>query len=177
MADFANVYGIGRSSQDLGGARALPNYALRLLPDGGIIVASQNEIWRLDSGGNLVQRYDAPGEHTWFALNLDPDGKSFWSASNGEPDIYRFNLDSGKIIQHFRTHNDFGISGIYIKGEPIVGTTEFPPSVFNQNLTTNKNTPISINLTGFDIANDDLGFSIVNAVLLQEFWGNNETIF
>src|ERR1051325_11106549 len=55
-------------------------YAFRIVPsDGGILVADTENILRLDSTGNVVQTYDAPGKDFWFALNLDPDGKSFWS--------------------------------------------------------------------------------------------------
>src|SRR5713226_49838 len=53
-------------------------FALRILPDGGVLVADTTLIARLNSSGQVVQTYTASGESCWFALNLDPDGKSFW---------------------------------------------------------------------------------------------------
>src|SRR5439155_9788575 len=36
-----------------------------------------------------------PGESSWFALNLDPDGTSFWSGSSATNNVYRFNIATG----------------------------------------------------------------------------------
>src|ERR1043166_475596 len=67
--DFATLPGEGTA------------YALRLLPDGGVLVADAVDIKRLDARGEVVRKYSIPGSGPaeWFALNLDPDGKSFWS--------------------------------------------------------------------------------------------------
>ena len=88
MANFASIGGI--------------SYALRLLPpgdgSGGLLVANTNDIKRLDGGGNVVQTYDATGQNSWFALNLDPDGSSFWSADFGTSNFYKFDIQSGAIL-------------------------------------------------------------------------------
>lgn len=76
-------------------------YALRLLPpgdgSGGLLVADTNSIKRLDASGNVVQTYTAPGTSLWFALNLDPDGTSFWSGDVNTGAFYRFNIATGAI--------------------------------------------------------------------------------
>ncbi|TMK39262.1 MAG: SMP-30/gluconolactonase/LRE family protein, partial [Actinobacteria bacterium] len=75
-----------------------PNtFALRLLPPGdgtgGLLVATSNAgIQRLDGSGHIVQTYNAPGETKWFAVNLDPNGTSFWSGSATTDNFYRFNI-------------------------------------------------------------------------------------
>jgi uncharacterized protein (TIGR03437 family) len=99
-------------------------YALRLLRSGGLIVADTNEILRLDGSGNITQRYDAPGEDSWFAINLDPDGASFWSAGISTGNIYKFDIASGNQLTRIAT----GAGAIY--GLSILGeiTVVLPPS-------------------------------------------------
>ena len=55
-------------------------YAHRLLPGGGMLVADTSLVVRLDASGNQIQTYTFPGTSLIFALNLDPDGTSFWTA-------------------------------------------------------------------------------------------------
>ncbi|HEX5892325.1 MAG TPA: Ig-like domain-containing protein, partial [Nitrososphaeraceae archaeon] len=167
MKDFGDAYGIGRSGEDQGSRSGnFPNYALRLLPDGNMLVASESKIVKLNSTGNIVQTYDIPAEDPLFALNLDPDSKSFWTTSSGSHDVYRVDIESGQILQHFTTSLNApvsgGITGIIIKGEPTLSTAEFPPTVFNQTIFINDNRPLTINLTAFDISNDPLTFAIIN---------------
>ncbi len=104
---------------------ALPGaaaYALRILPTGGVLVADTDQIVRLDASGNIVQLYRAPGENGWFALNLDPDGISFWSAGYSSPYVYKFNIATGAIEQRINTGIsgaglNFGVSGLLVKGQ------------------------------------------------------------
>ena len=76
-------------------------YALRLLPpgdgSGGLLVADTATIKRLDGTGAVTQTYDAPNENQWFALNLDPNGTSFWSGDLTTGNVYRFNIATGAI--------------------------------------------------------------------------------
>src|SRR2546425_178185 len=75
-------------------------FALRLLPpgdgSGGLLVADRLDIKRLDGSGGVVKTY-ATGDLTsldgWFALALDPDGKSFWAGHNDTGKVYRFKID------------------------------------------------------------------------------------
>ncbi|HEY6065977.1 MAG TPA: hypothetical protein VIY96_07455, partial [Thermoanaerobaculia bacterium] len=67
LADFVNVSG-GNF------------YALRILPNGDILVAAQQSVRRFNSAGTeILPAYTAAGETFFFALNLDPDGTHFWS--------------------------------------------------------------------------------------------------
>jgi streptogramin lyase len=77
-------------------------FALRLPPtaDGSsdLLVADFDDVLRLDSAGNIVQTYNSPvPESTWFAVNLDPDGTSFWSGAPGSGNLCRFNVASGNV--------------------------------------------------------------------------------
>lgn len=80
---------------------ALPNgnaFALRLLPGGGLIVADREAIHRLDTSGAVVKTYDVPDQDFWFAANLDPDGKSFWSGNLANGNFYKFDIASGDVL-------------------------------------------------------------------------------
>jgi len=77
-------------------------YALRLLPpgdgSGGLLVATPPTILRINRDGVIVQHYDAPNIDGWFALNIAPDGKSFWSASTSTGRIYRWDIASAALV-------------------------------------------------------------------------------
>ncbi len=91
--------------------------AIRILPPGdgtgGFLISTTHNIIRLDSVGNLVQTYDyitdtdpeyqgqasgAPdGDvNDYFALDVDPDGHTFWVAN--DKDIFHFNISTGNLI-------------------------------------------------------------------------------
>lgn len=60
-------------------------YALRLLPAGsGLLVAGYGHIYRFNMQGQEVFRYFGvgPDEGAFFALNITPDGRHFWSATS-----------------------------------------------------------------------------------------------
>jgi DNA-binding beta-propeller fold protein YncE len=75
--------------------------ALRLLPpfDGsaGLIVSQSTDIRRLDATGVIVQNYGIPGEAGWLALDLDPNGTSFWAAAATTSNVYRFDIATGAV--------------------------------------------------------------------------------
>ncbi len=85
-------------------ATALPGsnaYSLRLLPQslgGGFLVADNENLIRLDSSGNVVQSYFGFSEESsWFGLNLDTNGSSFWAVDFNTGNMYRFNISSGNV--------------------------------------------------------------------------------
>ena len=99
---------------------ALPGsyaFALRILPGGGVIVADWESIIRLDASGNNVQTYDAPGEDKWFAVNLDPDGQTFWSANYNTGQVYRFNIATGAVVANWNAGPLSVLGGITVFGE------------------------------------------------------------
>jgi len=99
-------------------------FALRLLPDGGLLVADSQDIHRLDATGTIVDTYDEPSEPSFFfALNLDPDGVHFWTAGYGSGNVYKFAIDpSGPPVLTFNAGIlGYAVSGLAIFGEPTQG--------------------------------------------------------
>ena len=78
-------------------------FALRIRPAGDVLLADGSQIERFNSTGAQVQVYDAPGENSWFALNLDPDGTSFWSADFTTGDVFKFDVATGAVLKSFNT--------------------------------------------------------------------------
>jgi hypothetical protein len=117
LADFATLPGSSNA------------FALRLLGDGGLIVADRSDIKRLDSTGTVVSTYDVTGEDFWFAMNLDPDGTSFWSAGYSSGLVQQFNIADGALLDSFTAGG--GPSGLAVFGEITQGKPpeDKPPGV------------------------------------------------
>jgi outer membrane protein assembly factor BamB len=92
------------------------NYHLRILPDGGVLVAATEEIVRLDASGNVVQTYSAPGEtNYWGGVDLVGDG-TFWASNAYTANIYRFDLKSGTVLTSFNTGTGiWSVAGVGIR--------------------------------------------------------------
>lgn len=110
LADFASV--------------GIAAFALRLLPPGdgstGLLVANYSDVKRLDATGTVIQTYDVDGENSWFALNLDPNGTSFWAGNHESAQFYRFNIATGAVeVGPINTGTgSFSLDAICLKGEP-----------------------------------------------------------
>jgi hypothetical protein len=115
LTDFANL-GVG------------PAYALRLLPDGGLLVADSVNIKRLDTTGAIVLTYDVavPVHDNWFSLNLDPDHTSFWSGDFITGMIHKFDIASGAHLATIDTGFPNTLFGVSVFGEPTQGLV--PPA-------------------------------------------------
>ena len=97
------------------------SYALRILPsfvfDPALLVASTQDV-RLMSLGQTVATYDAEGEDCWFALNLDPDAETFWSADFCTSNVYRFDTATGDTLGSFNTGTgSSSVFGLAVFGE------------------------------------------------------------
>jgi outer membrane protein assembly factor BamB len=107
-----------------------PCFALRILRNGGVLVACSDAVHRLDATGTLVRSYPkstlvAPdltiGEPSFlFPLNLDPDGVSFWTGGYFSGNIYRINIATGAQVIAFNAPPFFSMGGLAIFGEPTV---------------------------------------------------------
>jgi len=101
-------------------------FAHRILPDGGSLVACQDRVTRLDNTGAVSQTYLASGftpvDTFLFALNLDPDGTSFWTGGIGTGNIYRIDIASGNQIGGFTVPIFSSMAGLAIIGEIQVAT-------------------------------------------------------
>lgn len=102
-------------------------FALRIIPTGPfaghVLVADLNHIKRFDAAGVLQTTYDATGENAWFALNLDPDGVTFWSADFGTSNVYRFNISTGAVVTSWNTGTGSNtVFGLAVRGEITAAT-------------------------------------------------------
>jgi len=96
-------------------------FAHRILADGGSLVACQDRVTRLDSTGAVTQTYLASGftpvDTFLFALNLDPDGTSFWTGGIATGNIYRIDIASGNQIGGFTVPIFASMAGLAVIGE------------------------------------------------------------
>jgi len=94
-------------------------FALRILPDGGVLVADANKVVRLDSMGRATQFYTVAGAQVLFALNLDPDKRSFWTADTKAGLVYKFDILSGALLNVIRPpeSEELTTGGLAVYGE------------------------------------------------------------
>jgi streptogramin lyase len=108
-------------------------FALRLLSDGGILVADGTNVLRYDSSGNIVKTYTGfTGASELFALNLDPDGTSFWTGDiGGSTQVFRVDIASGSILTHWAASKDGAseVAGLAVFGEITQGGPPPPSTV------------------------------------------------
>lgn len=117
LSDFATLPGAGEA------------FALRILSDGGVLVADGDNIKRLDSSGSVVQTYDSGANDNWFALNLAPDGTSFLSGDFGSAEIVKFDIASGSVLDSVNTGTGGStLFGLAVAGEITAGGPP-PPDV------------------------------------------------
>lgn len=96
-------------------------YALRLRPNREVMVACQDAVHRLSPQGDNLQTYTRQGigeldASGLFALNLDPDGTSFWTAGLNSGNVYRVDIASGTVLTTFNT-GPGGVSGLAVYDE------------------------------------------------------------
>jgi streptogramin lyase len=101
-------------------------FALRILPDTTVLVADGTNVKRLDASGVLIHTYTIPGEGRLFALNLDPNGTSFWTGDINTGDIVKLNIASGAVENTIHTgvlnqQPARALTGLLISGEITVG--------------------------------------------------------
>ncbi len=111
-------------------------YGLRLLPRGGLLVACLTAVYRLNAAGHTIAAYTAahmgerhpcaPTSRTpcdlWksalVALSLDPDGRSFWTATLETGHVYRVDLATGRTLAAFTAPPYQLLGGLATAGEP-----------------------------------------------------------
>jgi len=111
---------VGEFPGALPGAAA---YALRILNDGGVLVADTDRVVRLDNSGNIAQTYLASsiepsnGDPQLFALSLDSDGTSFWTADLFAGTVWKIDIASGNVLRTIST-GPTQIGGVLVFCEP-----------------------------------------------------------
>jgi streptogramin lyase len=116
-------YDVSTNTQLPDFATGLPGanaYALRIIPqDGGVLVADSDRVRRFDAAGNFVQDYFPTGNGGGvFALNLDPDGTSFWTADFSSANVWKIDIATGAELLSFNTGTGTDtVFGLAIFGE------------------------------------------------------------
>lgn len=113
LSDFANATTAGLAG---------PCYALRIRSNDDVLVACTSQVYRLNATGSVVQTYPAPPNASLlFALNLDPDGTSFWTGDlGGSGEVYKIDISTGTILLTIDTETQGSIgdlAGIGVFGE------------------------------------------------------------
>lgn len=84
----------GRQLPDFARGLQAPCFALRIRDNGEVMVACHQRAYRLSPSGSVMRTYPLPGE-SQFAMNLDPDGISFWTGGIHTGNVYRINIETG----------------------------------------------------------------------------------
>src|SRR2546421_5994637 len=166
---LVKTFNVCTNTQGADFASGLPGsiaYAHRILPGGGELLADTEEIVRLDAAGNVVQTYDAAGEDTWFALNLDPDGTSFWSANFGSSNVYHFDMATGAVLGSFNTGTPAGtVFGLAVKGEITAATykLDLQPKTATNDVGATHTVTATLTLNGMPQSGKTIDFSVSGA--------------
>jgi DNA-binding beta-propeller fold protein YncE len=108
---------------DFGSTFGSRGFALREIPVGAlagdILVAAGNQISLLSSSDALLKSYTDPQglNGLWFALNLDPNGTSFWSGDARNGEIAQFDIATGAVLQSRLTCGSGCLYGLSVAGE------------------------------------------------------------
>jgi hypothetical protein len=148
-------------------------YALRIRANGEVMVACTNQVYRLSPAGTLLQTYPKPITESsfLFAMNLDPNGTSFWTAGYATGNIYRYDITSGAVITTFAAALNTTLAGLAIFGEPVVSLPSGPAKLTLSPKT--KTNPVGTqhcvtatvtNAAGGPVANVMVRFSVTGSV-------------
>ena len=120
-------------------------YAVKFLPDGGILVADREDILRYTSTGQFVRSYDAPGHDDFFGMCLGLGGTSVWAVDLVQQDIVNIDLGTGvATITPMNDNTVFMGSVIVAGGYRAAACTPTPVCQFATSNTSNFNgTPIN----------------------------------
>jgi cysteine-rich repeat protein len=117
---------------DICNGRQLPNFCsscgrgftgMRIAQNGDVFVADRGDgaVHRFDSSGNQTRIYTAVGLSRPFALNLDPDGTSFWTGDMTTGEIFKIDIASGGILLQFNSQPLSSLAGLAVFGERLSG--------------------------------------------------------
>ena len=99
---------------------------MRILSDGGVLVAATSAAHRFDAAGNVTRTYTLPGTNQLFALNLDIDGTSFWIADYNTGLLYKVDIESGTVLMSIdptAQGSVYTLAGILVYGEVTANDT------------------------------------------------------
>jgi len=94
-----------------------PCYSLHIRQNGEVLVACSDKVKRLNSSGAVIQTYDPPHTSLLFAMSLDPDGTSFWTADYSDGQVFRVDISSGNVLTVFDSARNISVAGLVVVGE------------------------------------------------------------
>jgi hypothetical protein len=94
-----------------------PCYAHRILPDGSDLVACASAVEHVSAAGEVLHTYSLAGSSELFALNIDPDKKTFWTGDITSGKIWRIDIETGAVVASFTTPINTGLYGLAVVGE------------------------------------------------------------
>jgi hypothetical protein len=101
-------------ADNLPGANA---FALRILPNGDVLVADTDRVLRLNSSGAIIQTYLPGTSGILFALNVDPSGTSFWTGNASTGILTQVDIATGGVLQTINTGAAGVLNGVSVYGE------------------------------------------------------------
>jgi YD repeat-containing protein len=102
-------------------------FALRILGDGSVLVADAQSVLHLDASGAVIKSYDpggfgSGGSQQYFALNLDPNGTSFWTGDSVSGKLFKVNILTGVLEETIQAAPTGGeLFGVAVAGEITAG--------------------------------------------------------
>ena len=102
-------------------------FELRILGNGGVLIADGSEVVELDSTGAVIKQYTTANTFSGktigelFSLNLDPDGTTFWTGDDSNGVIYHVNIATGALLGSFTTCGTACLFGVSLFGEITTG--------------------------------------------------------
>jgi len=96
-------------------------FALRVLSNGNVLLANGNNVLLLDSTGAIIGSFDVTGEDSWFSLNLNPDGNSFWSGNFNTGNLYEFDIATGVHLNNETQTIHTGVGSNALFGVAVFG--------------------------------------------------------
>lgn len=132
-----------------------PCYAHRIRPNFEVLVACTSLVYRLNSSGAVMQTYPLAGAQVLFALNLDPDNKTFWTGDLSSGAVFHVDIATGTVLTKFSAGN--GVAGLTVVGE-ITGGVNAPPVTTSFYVKTTK--AATLQQMGHDLAISQIGFGV-----------------
>ncbi len=102
-----------------------PCYAVRQLPNHDLMFTCRNHIYRYDQNAAFVREYtrESLGEtdsNGLYAIQLDPDGQTFWTGGVISGRVVRARIDDGTVVTSFTTGSG-GVNGLLVQDEFVAG--------------------------------------------------------
>jgi hypothetical protein len=93
---------------------------IRILPDGGALLALASTVARVDAAGSVVKTWPyATNQRRAVSISVSPDRKSFWVAEGNIPAsiYYEVDLATDAVLREVEVSNPFVITAFAVYGE------------------------------------------------------------